>query len=125
MAERSWFDRFAAVSADALGTPAAFSAAGAVVGWALTGPLFHWSDTWQLVINTSTTVVTFLAVFLIQHTQNRDTAALQLKVDELLAAQQNASNLLIDIQHAGPEAVARVQAEHRRARTQAERGETP
>src|SRR5215218_6675429 len=82
MAERSWFDRFAAVSADALGTPAAFSAAGAVVGWALTGPLFHWSDTWRLVINTSTTVVTFLAVFLIQHTQNRDTAALQLKVDE-------------------------------------------
>lgn len=73
-------------------------AAGTVLVWALTGPLFHWSDTWQLVINTGTTIVTFLMVFLIQRTQNKDGLAIQLKLNELVAAVEGASNRLIDIE---------------------------
>ncbi|HKO02013.1 MAG TPA: low affinity iron permease family protein [Thermoanaerobaculia bacterium] len=70
----------------------------AVLIWAATGPLFHWSDTWQLVINTSTTIVTFLMVFLIQRSQNKDSLAIQLKLNELVAAIEGASNRLIDIE---------------------------
>lgn len=73
-------------------------AVGTVAVWALTGPLFHWSDTWQLVINTGTTIVTFLMVFLIQRTQNKDGLAIQLKLNELVAAIEGASNRLIDIE---------------------------
>src|SRR6058998_2160884 len=69
-----------------------------IVVWAATGPMFHWSDTWQLVINTSTTIVTFLMVFLIQRSQNKDSLAIQLKLNELVAAQHNASNRLIDVE---------------------------
>jgi low affinity Fe/Cu permease len=69
-----------------------------VVTWAVTGPLFQWSDTWQLVINTGTTIVTFLMVFLIQRTQNKDGLAIQLKLNELVAAMQGASNRLIDVE---------------------------
>ena len=75
------------------GKPATFLlAVGTVAVWGLTGPLFHYSDTWQLVINTGTTIITFLMVFLIQHTQNRDTLALQLKLDELIVATKSANN---------------------------------
>src|SRR2546425_6082639 len=80
-----WFRRFAHCTAAFAGCPACF--AGAVIliiAWALTGPLFHFSDTWQLVINTATTVITFLMVFLIQNTQNRDAKAIHLKLDELI-----------------------------------------
>jgi low affinity Fe/Cu permease len=73
-------------------------ALGAVVGWAATGPLFHYSDTWQLVINTSTTVVTFLMVFLIQRSQNKDSRAIHLKLNEIVSAIEGASNRLIDIE---------------------------
>ena len=73
-------------------------ALGTVLVWAITGPLFHWSDTWQLVINTGTTIVTFLMVFLIQRTQNKDGLAIQLKLNELVAAMQGASNRLIDVE---------------------------
>ena len=73
-------------------------AVGIVAVWALTGPLFHWSDTWQLVINTGTTIVTFLMVFLIQRTQNKDGMAIQLKLNELVAAIEGASNRLIDVE---------------------------
>ncbi len=69
-----------------------------VVGWVLTGPLFHYSDTWQLVINTSTTIVTFLMVFLIQRSQNKDSLALHLKLNEIVAAVRGASNRLIDVE---------------------------
>ena len=73
-------------------------AAGTVLVWGITGPLFRWSDTWQLVINTGTTIVTFLMVFLVQRTQNRDGLAIQLKLNELVAAMQGASNRLIDVE---------------------------
>jgi low affinity Fe/Cu permease len=82
---RGWFARAACAIAHAVGKPAAFIAAcGLVILWAVTGPLFGYSDTWQLVINTSTTIITFLMVFLIQNTQNRDTAAIQIKLSELI-----------------------------------------
>jgi low affinity Fe/Cu permease len=93
------FDHFAKATAKSAGHPSAFGAAVAIiVVWALTGPLFKFSDTWQLVINTGTTIVTFLMVFLIQNTQNRDSAAMHLKVDELLRAVQGAHTALVDLE---------------------------
>ena len=90
---------FSSAVTRAVGTSWAFSIAlGVVVVWALTGPLFHFSDTWQLVINTSTTIVTFLMVFLIQRSQNKDGLAIQLKLNELVAAVAGASNRLIDVE---------------------------
>ena len=82
-----WFSRMAASTASWTGTPSAFVLAAAIViVWGITGPIFNYSDTWQLVINTGTTIVTFLMVFLIQNTQNRDTKALQVKLAELITA---------------------------------------
>jgi low affinity Fe/Cu permease len=90
-----WFTWFACAVAHLSGKPIAFLlAAASVIIWAATGPLFHYSDTWQLVINTSTTIVTFLMVFLIQNTQNRDTLALQIKLAELILAIHGAKNKL-------------------------------
>ena len=94
------FEQGATRVAAAAGRPRAFLIAFAIVAiWALTGPLFHWSDTWQLVINTGTTIVTFLMVFLIQSAQNRDAAAIQAKLDELIRAVANARNEFIGIEH--------------------------
>ena len=97
-ADASWtFSDLARRTACLLGTPAAFAAACAtVVLWTVLGPLFGYSDTWQLVINTGTTIVTFLMVFLVQNTQNRDARALHLKLDELLRSVKDARNKLID-----------------------------
>ncbi|TCZ69595.1 low affinity iron permease family protein [Flaviaesturariibacter aridisoli] len=93
------FERFAEAVTRAVGTPVAFFVALlVVVVWGITGPIFRWSDTWQLVINTGTTIVTFLMVFLIQQSQNKDSLALQLKLNELIACEERASNRLIDVE---------------------------
>ena len=82
--------------------------------WAVTGPVFHYSDTWQLVINTGTTIVTFLMVFLIQNTQNRDTQAVQLKLDELIRVTKGAHNLLIDLEELDDEQVEQLRRTYER-----------
>ena len=110
------------------GRPATFIlAVGVVALWALSGPLFGFSDTWQLVINTGTTIVTFLMVFLIQNTQNRDTEAIQLKLDELIRATQGAHNALLDLENMDDERFEQYKASYRRlaaqAREKLEKGE--
>jgi len=99
MAAHDFFRKFAHRTSSGVGSPWAFTFAVIVIlVWALTGPIFHFSDTWQLVINTGTTIVTFIMVFLIQRTQNKDSLAVQLKLNELVAAMQGASNRLIDVE---------------------------
>jgi low affinity Fe/Cu permease len=99
MATGSWFTRFAKRTARASGNAVTFGLAVLVIlVWAATGPLFHFSDTWQLVINTGTTIVTFLMVFLIQNTQNRDSVAMQIKLDELLRALKGAETAMADLE---------------------------
>ena len=95
----SSFQKFASKATRVTGSPTAFLIAMIViVVWAITGPLFHYSDTWQLVINTGTTIITFLMVFIIQQSQNKDSLALQLKLNELIACEERASNRLIDVE---------------------------
>ena len=117
---RERFHRFAVAVSDAMGSSWAFVAALALVAvWGGTGPLFRFSDTWQLVINTGTTVVTFLMVFLIQTTQNRESRALHLKLDELIRSQRNARNIFADLEHATEQELAELEAEFRRVRARA------
>ena len=116
----TWFVVFARRAAHSAGRPAAFLAAGGlVVLWAATGPLFGFSDTWQLVINTSTTMVTFLMVFLIQNTQNRDTEAMQVKLDELIRVTRGAHNALLDLENLDETAFERVRENYRQLASEA------
>jgi low affinity Fe/Cu permease len=117
-----WFVRFAANIANWAGTSPAFVIALLIVlVWAALGPVFHYSDTWQLVINTGTTIVTFLMVFLIQNTQNRDAKALQVKLSELILALDAANNKIAAIENASPEELDAAQEEiQERAREEAD-----
>lgn len=111
------FSDFAARSALIIGSASAFViATTSVIVWALTGPFFHFSDTWQLIVNTGTTLVTFLAVFLIQHSQNKDGKAIQLKLDELIRSTERARNTLIDLEHCTEEEIEKLQKEFARRR---------
>src|SRR3954464_4741123 len=110
MAVARTFTDFAAAVARAAGKPATFAVSIVVIlTWALTGPMFHYSDTWQLIINTGTTIVTFLMVFLIQNTQNRDSRAVHLKLDELLRAVEGARTGLVDLENCTDEELKRLQ----------------
>jgi low affinity Fe/Cu permease len=114
------FRKFARGSARWTGRPVAFIvAAGFILAWIVTGPIFHFSDTWQLVINTATTIVTFLMVFLIQNTQNRDSEAVQLKLDELLRSTPGAHNALLEIEELSEEELDEIKACYAKLATQA------
>lgn len=107
--QRSWFTRFASAASHAAGKPIAFLLAmGSLVVWAISGPIFGFSDTWQLVINTGTTIVTFLMVFLIQNTQNRDSEALHVKIDELIRSHRAAHNALLDMEELEQDDIDRI-----------------
>ena len=118
---RDVFRIFARKSSLILGSAWAFAIAIAIiVTWGLTGPAFHFSDTWQLIINTGTTIVTFLMVFLIQNTQNRDSKAMQLKLDEVIRALKNARNELVDLEKLSDEDLEKLEKQFERLRLKAE-----
>ncbi len=121
----SWFTRFAKWTSRFTGRPITFVfAVLVIVVWGVSGPVFGFSDTWQLVINTGTTIVTFLMVFLIQNTQNRDTAALQVKLDELIRVTHSAKNGLLDLEELDDDDLTKIRDRYQqlaaRARTKSE-----
>ncbi len=125
--QQSLFTRFSKGIAKLSGRPITFVIAVILLlAWAITGPMFGYSDTWQLVINTGTTIVTFLMVFLIQSTQNRDTEALQLKLDEIIRTQQGAHNMFVGIEELDEDELIKIREEYvklaQRARNAARRG---
>jgi low affinity Fe/Cu permease len=116
-----WFGRFAASASGWLGSKWAFACAGLVIlVWAVLGPIFHFSDTWQLVINTGTTIVTFLMVFLIQNTQNRDARAINLKLNELIRAIDKARDQMIDIENLSDLELDELQAKYEKIKAECE-----
>jgi low affinity Fe/Cu permease len=117
---RDIFRHFARKSSAVLGTAWAFIGALIIIAvWGLTGPVFHYSDTWQLIINTGTTIVTFLMVFLIQNTQNRDAKAMHLKLDELIRAIEGARNRLVDLENLSDEELKQLEEQFARLRNKA------
>ncbi len=127
MHHTTWYSRFAKAASHFCGRPRVFALALAIIAlWIGSGPLFGFSDTWQLVINTGTTIITFLIVFLIQNTQNRDTEAIQVKLDELIRATRGAHNVLLDLEELDEESLdafkAKYQALATIARTQLSHG---
>lgn len=129
MSGKPAFTRFAKWTSRVSGRPATFGTAVLVIAaWAVTGPIFQFSDTWQLVINTSTTIVTFLMVFLIQNTQNRDTEALQVKLDELIRAVEGAHDALLDLEDLEDAELDAIRARYgelaKKAREQLRQGQT-
>ena len=113
--KHSLFTRFAKATSRLTGRPGTFTLAVIVIAtWAITGPYFHYSDAWQLTVNTATTIITFLMVFLIQATQNRDAEAIQVKLDELIFAVKGASNELLDIEDMEEEELMRLHAHYLR-----------
>src|SRR6266705_5018310 len=120
-----WFRTFSVGAANVLGSSWMFIANVLLIGICLiTGPFFKFSDTWQLVVNTGTTVITYLAVFLIQNTQNRDGKAIQLKLDELIRALEGARNKLVDLENLSDEELKRLQKEFQRLHTQSRETDT-
>lgn len=114
---KNWFHTFSAKMAHAAGKPMAFiGAVILILVWAATGPIFGYSDTWQLVINTGTTIITFLMVFLIQNTQNRDAKGMQLKLDELIKSAKGARNLLLDVEDMDDDELQRLEDEFKKLR---------
>jgi len=114
-----WFGKFAALASGWLGSKWAFAGAGLVIVlWAAVGPIFHFSDTWQLVINTGTTIVTFLMVFLIQNTQNRDARAINLKLNELIRAIDKARDQMIDIENLSDLELDELQAKYEKIKAE-------
>src|SRR3954466_8354048 len=112
---RTWFTRFAKWTARATGRPVTFAlAVGVIALWAITGPIFGFSDTWQLIINTGTTIVTFLMVFLIQNTQYRDSEAIQVKLDELIRLSKGGHNVLLDLEELEEDELDRIHASYRK-----------
>ncbi|KAB8140593.1 low affinity iron permease family protein [Chloroflexia bacterium SDU3-3] len=112
---RTLFRTFAVKTSEAVGSAWAFIAAVMlIIGWAISGPFFHFSDTWELIINTITTIITFLMVFLIQNAQNRDSKALHLKLDELIRAVDGARTGLVDLEDLTDDELQRLQKEFRR-----------
>jgi low affinity Fe/Cu permease len=129
MKQMSWYSRYAKWASRISGRLVTFILAlGLIVVWIISGPVFHFSDTWQLVINTTTTIVTFLMVFVIQHTQNRDTAAIQIKLDELIRATAGAHNALLDLEEMEERHLEKFRSRYevlaRQAREEIKRGQT-
>ena len=128
MRRAAWYSHFAKWVARVSGRSITFALAlGLIVVWITTGPVFRFSDTWQLVINTATTIVTFLMVFVIQHTQNRDTEAIQVKLDELIRATKGAHNALLDLEELEEDQLDQFRSRYeilaREARDELERGQ--
>jgi low affinity Fe/Cu permease len=118
---RDWFGHFSNTCSNLVGSRWAFiTALGIIVVWGVSGPLYHYSDTWQLVINTGTTIITFLIVFLIQNTQNRDAKAINLKLNEIIRSIGKAQNDLIDVEKLSDDELDQLAAQYERIRQQAE-----
>ena len=127
MKRMAWYSHFAQWVAHITGRPITFALAlGLIAAWVISGPMFGFSDTWQLVINTATTIVTFLMVFVIQNTQNRDTEAMQIKLDELIRVTKGAQTALLDLEELDTEELDRFRARYealaREARKEVKRG---